>query len=208
MLPGCGRNDSTPGGAAEPAPREVLERILELRAKRDYQQLRTLIVHPRAGEVITTLIAVDEFLAANDALCALLRQKVGVGVAEMIDQSHLGSTLDIFSRHVELLDERINGQRATVGFLINHEMPARDAHLVRDGSGWRYDPGGGYDPALPEAFRRMAAGLRDTADALRDGRVSLQEIRGNPEKLVAEVALRMGAGVRMLPAPRRDEPGQ
>ncbi|TWT44291.1 hypothetical protein RAS1_07010 [Phycisphaerae bacterium RAS1] len=200
-LAGCGQGGAASGTAATTeTPRQTVQKIIDLRARRDYQQLRTLIVPAHASNVVTTLIAVDEFLAANDALCTLLRQEVGVGVAEMIDQSPVGSTLDIFSRYVELLDERVSGETATVGFLINHELPARDARLVRDGAVWRYDPGEGFDPALPDAFRKMAAGLRDTADAFRDGRVRPDDIRADPEKLVSEVMLRMSAGVRMLPA--------
>lgn len=221
ILPGCER----PPGASQAAhgrppaglsPRATLERLLELRARNDYNAMAELIVPERRHETVTTLIAVDDFLAANRELTAYVRQHVSPGAALAIDSSSWAANLDIFSRYVEFRGERephgappeaggtTDGARATameaeVDFQIDRRLPLKTARL-RDIDGiWRYDPGPGYQPELPAAFHKLARGLRNVLDDLRSGRLDPVECVSRPEKLVEEVRLRLSPGIRTLP---------
>jgi hypothetical protein len=160
----------------------------------------------RATEVVKTLMAVDEFLRANRTLCDYVRDEFALGLSQSIDQSQWGAHLSIFSRYVELVDERIEGGTATVSFTVDAQLPVQHARLVRSDGMWRYDPGDGYDPRLPAAFQRMARGLRQVLDDLREGRLPAEAVRADPQKLVEEVRVRLVPGIKMLPEPPATQP--
>src|SRR5262249_31668613 len=123
------------------------------------------------------------------------------GLAASIDQSHLGASLDIFSIGVQFVSETIDGDRAEVAYTVDGRVPLRRAALLRTGGAWRYDPGPGYDPALPSAFDRMADGLRMVTEDLRSGRISHDAIVGDPDRLLEEVRVRLLPGVKLLKRP-------
>ncbi len=208
IIPGCSR--SPQGGTQNPpaSPRETVARLLEARSSREYQAMRNMIVPERAKDVIAMLAAVDDFLAANDQLCKLARDEIGLGVAEAIDQSQLSYHLDIFSKYVKLMDESITGDTAQVAFLVDEQLPARHAQFRLINGRWRYDPGPGEFAQLGEAFGRMAYGLRQVLDGIRRQQLSLEQLRRNPQELINEVRIRLLPGVKMLPqGPVADAPG-
>lgn len=198
-LAACERGARPPGG--ETAPLDTLRRILQLRDERRYDALADWIVPQRSAAVVSTLVAMDEFLAANERLCEVVRDHIGIGVAEHVDQGHFARNLDIFSPHIEFLDTVIEGERARIAFLVDGRLPARQAELVRSGKRWCYDPGPGYSEQLPAAFRRMARGLDTLVQDMRTGRLPPAELRENPQRLMDEVRLRLLPGVKMLPLP-------
>lgn len=209
LLPGwlgCSRSPSqqaAQAGGNLPAvsPRETVARLIEARRTGAYQAMTPLIVPARAADVLTTLVAVDDFLSANQQLCDLVRDKVGLGLAQTIDQSFRAYYLDIFSKYVELLDEQIAGDDATVSFTVDGHLPALHAHLRIVAGSWRYDPGPGDYMQLADAFGRMARGLRQVVAEIESGRLSAAQLRDDPELLVREVDIRLRPGVKLLPAP-------
>ncbi len=160
-----------------------------------------LIVGNRGGHVTSLLTAVDAFLGANRQLRTYLRDEVGFRLGEIVDYSALAKHLDIFSEHVTLYDVRIENARAFVSYTVDHQLPAREAELVRVDGTWRYDPGTGFHPELPRAFREMAKGLRRVEEDLRSGLISPDRARQDPEAFAEEVAVRLRPGVRLLRGP-------
>ncbi|MBL8877483.1 MAG: hypothetical protein JNG88_00050 [Phycisphaerales bacterium] len=181
-------------------PSDVIREILRVRHASQYSALSDLVLADRADDVTRTLVAVDDFLAANQALCELIRGQVGPGVSARVDQSHLADHLDVFSRYVELIGEEITGDRAVVRFTIDGKLPAKSAELWRIEARWRYDPGAGYSTELVAAFEKMTEGLRGLASEFRAGTADVAAFRDNPDKLVDEVRLRLAPGVRLFPA--------
>jgi hypothetical protein len=209
--PGGQRRPTQPAGAAEqrvpaePAgPKATIERLVTLRAAGDLAAMRDLIVPQRAAELVVTLTAVDEFLAANRRLCEIVRREIGSGLAASIDQRRYAYFLDVFSPHVRVLDETLAGDRASVAYLVNEQLPARRTELVRIGGRWRYDPGAGDYEQLAAAFRRMAYGLRQTIAELESGDLAAADIRRQPELLLDDIRMRLLPGVKMLPQAPED----
>jgi len=180
--------------------------VIAARDSGSYQVLNELIVPERVHEVVKTLMAVDEFLHANELLCNYVRDAFALGLSQSIDQSQWGAHLDIFSRYVELVDERVEGDAATVTFTIDERIPVHRAQLVLTDGDWRYDPGPGYDPRLPAAFQRMARGLRRVLDDLKSGRLAAETVHADPQRLVEEVRVRLQPGIKMLPQPPTTQP--
>ena len=160
-----------------------------------------LVVSERGHEVTKTLMAVDEFLRANQDLCNYIRDQFAFGLSQSIDQSHWGAHLAIFSRYVELVDQLVDDDAATVSFTVDGRLPLQRAKLVLVDGAWLYDPGPGYDPQLPAAFQRMARGLRQVLDDLKSGRLPADKIRADPPRLIEDVRVRLLPGVKMLPTP-------
>jgi hypothetical protein len=201
LLAACERGSATnaPGARDTAArPKQVVQRLIDAHRTTSYATIEPLCVPQRAGEITATLTAIDEFLTANEQLCNYVRDHISGGVARVIDQSEMAGNLDIFSRYVELVDERIEGDAAIVTYTVDGRLPVRETRLVRVEGTWRYDPGAGYDPQIPAAFRRMAEGLRLVHDDLRNGRTPA-EVRDDPDRLIEEIRLRMLPGVQMLP---------
>ena len=179
-------------------PRATVERLTALRGERRYAQLRELVIPESTHEVVVTLMAVDEFLDANRRLCDWIRDNVGIGLSQSIDQSHIAEVLGIFSRYVELLDESVTGGEASISFIVDGRLPTQRALLRKTHGVWRYDPEGGYSEHLPEAFREMARGLDQVLADLESGRISSSELRTTPEMLGERVKVKLRRGVRLL----------
>lgn len=202
----CSRAPSGPPGQARGAPpatspRQTLTRLIQSFTRGNVHAMTPLIVPERASDVVLMLTAAQEFLAANEQLCELVRREVGLGLAQTIDQSRWAYFLSVFSRNVELLDEHVQGDQAEVSFLVDGQLPARRALLRRSDGAWRYDPGPGDYQQLAEALRRMARGLRQTIEEIRSGRLSPQVLRDHPQRLVEEVRVRLLPGAKRLPPP-------
>lgn len=197
-LAGCDRPQPQP---EPPTPLQTARALVEARAVNDYQKIGALCRPGTAEPVVDTLAAVDALLQQNERLCEYIRQEVGPGLAGTVDQSHWGHNLDLFSTNVKLLDEHIDGDMATVSFMVNNQLPARRTQFVRLDGRWYYDPGTAYSPELPEAFREMARGLRQVRRTLQGGPLSPQAIRERPQLLIREVASALGPGLERLPQP-------
>lgn len=213
ILAACSREP--PPGNADPTqrgPRDTLARLIELRHARHYDAMAELIVAPRRHEVTRALLAVDEFMAANVRLCVWIRDHVGVGLAQTIDQGYiaddlgpyLGESLGVFSREVELLDEIIDQRQATVAFVVGRTLPARDARLQRVRTRWRFDPEPLDADRLAAAFRDLARGLDEVVAELESGRLATAELQADPTRLINKVKARLRRGVNML---SRAQPG-
>jgi hypothetical protein len=204
-LLGCSGSEDTPSPAeptptAVPAvgPRATVEQILTLRAERQYAALRAHIKPGDGGKLVATLIAIDDLLDANEVLQQWVLTNVGPSAARTIDQDYLSDALGIFSRNVELLDDALEGDVATVTYTVGGRLPAQVARLVRVGDAWCYDPEDGYSPALPEALHELAHGLERTRDELASGRWNRDELARNPNQIVRLIESNLRPGLRKL----------
>jgi hypothetical protein len=202
LVCGCDRPPSrAPAAGPTPAPtaRETIAQLIATRNKHQFDDMQALIMPANAQEVIDTLVAVDDLLGANQTLGAALRARGLSGLAQSVDQSYLADNLDIFSPYLELLDEVVTADTATVGFTSDGRLPVKRATLRRVAGTWRYDPGPGYDPRLPQAFHRIAVGLRQMADDVQSGRLSADQLRDQPDSFIERVRVAMLPGVKLLP---------
>jgi hypothetical protein len=220
LLGGCERS-AAPAAPAPPTatgtrgPRQTLLELRELRRTRHYDRMKTLIVAPRAPGVIQTLLAIDDFLAANERLCNWVRDQVGIGLAQSIDQSYLGddlgfylcNSMNVFASDVELLDESAHGEDAVVSFIVSGRSPAEEAQLHRSAGAWCYDPGRAVPAGFAAAFRDMTAGLRELVAELETGQISVADVRDERELLMDKVQAKLRRGVRLLSEARAESAG-
>jgi hypothetical protein len=166
-----------------------------------------LIIAAQRYEVVKYLRAMDAYLTANEQLCAFVRDHIAIGLSQTIDQSGMAGNLNIFSEYVTLLDETIEGDTATLSFMVDEKLPARRADLARIKGQWLYDPGDGDYAKIVPAVERMADGLRRVLQEMQSGRLDPAAMRGHPERLIEAVRIRLLPGVKMLPAPPKSGDG-
>ena len=82
----------------------------------------------------------------------------------------------MFSRDVDLLDERVEGDRAVVTIQVAGRVPLEEVYLVRRDGRWliQTDP---PIPGLPETLDALAQALIDTAHLLDGGKMSAEELQ-------------------------------
>lgn len=201
--PGCRK----PASQTEVGPRAVVERFVTLRAARRYQELEALVVADQALQVSAFVARVDRFLDANRRLCDVARDRVAVGVSKAVDQSYFVAALGLFGEGVEVLDERVTGNEATVAYLARDRVPAEQVTLRRVDGTWRIDPGAGFSPLTVEAFAAMADGLERLADEIESGRLTAGELLADAERLPRRVQEAMRRGVELLSKARTQAAG-
>ncbi len=198
-----------PPAATRPAlvgPRRTIEQLLSLRAARRYREMSAWGEPPNSARLGEFVAAVDDFLAANTRLCDWLRDHVGAGAAETVDQAYVagnltvyvGDDLGVFSRGVELLDEVVSGDQATVSYSVPARPAAGRANLRRQDGAWRLDPGPFLNAEVPAAFAELARGLEQAARELKSGHPSAGELRRNPDRLARRVESALRRGVDRL----------
>ena len=210
------RRATEESGAATPDPRQTLQRAIELRAAHKYRELAPLLVVERADTAVRCLMAVDHFLTANRSLCNWIRDHAGIGLSQTVDQAYVaedlgtyaGDGLGVFGLNIELLDMTIDGDAASVSFAGSAvDAPVRRARLTRSAppaSGgsparpWRLDPGSACADPLPAAFEDLARGLELALSDFETGRVTADELRGDPEVLVEKIRAHLRHGVNTL----------
>jgi hypothetical protein len=208
-LTGCDRPPPANPPASPGGPRDTIARIIELRDQRRYASLEPLIHPDRAADTTRFVRSLDDFAAANTALCAWLRNHVAPGLAQTVDQAYIpadldlfaGPTLGIFSTDVRLLDEAITGDDATVSYMIAGVLPARHATLRRIDDTWRLTPTDTPITELADAFDALTAGLQRARRALVAGDMAPDDILADPNILKRFVAAQLAPGVRLLPSP-------
>ncbi len=200
LAAGCSRNPhAASASSTAAAPTETLTQLIAHHDARRYERMYPLIVPEQREDAVKYVRAMDELLDANRMLAGFVRTHIGAGVLRSIDQSHLARNMNIFSHDVKLLDEVVDGDRATVGFTVEDALPARRAALRRVEGAWLYDPGQGDSGRIVPAVRRMAEGLRATLHELQNGKLDPAEMRRDPAQLVEAVRVRLAPGIRMLP---------
>ncbi len=212
LASGCSRAPESAAGASRPGvtgadPRELVRALRAAQQGGEYEEVAAGIAGGRGGEVVALLQAINEFLGANEQLCQWVRERVGVGAAQMIDQSYIvddlspyvGESMGVFSRDVALLDVRRAAAEVTVAYKVGGRLPARSVTLVRaDGEAWRLRVDEPCGASLPEAFAELRRGLETVLLELQQGRHAAEALRRDPERLVELVKLRLGRGVRLL----------
>lgn len=149
-LPGCKRQ------AAEDteAPVRLLLHLRDLQHGRNYKEMESLVDPSRASVLIDTLMAMDRLLLAAAQLEQTAEQRLGPHAAVLCNLAGLADYLGFFSRNVEIVSARIEGDIATVSYQVGERVPIERAQVVRTEKGWRYMPDE-PDYELPALLRQL-----------------------------------------------------
>lgn len=138
-MTGC-RRASPPASAetAEPgmSPSEVVYAVNRARTAGHYDALMRSLVPGDGPEHVSVVLAIDQVLAANASLQSGLTARFGSATAAAFDLADMGESYGVFSLHVRVVRERIDGPRATVTIQEGQNIPLRDVKLERRDGCW------------------------------------------------------------------------
>lgn len=141
-----------------PTPADVVRRVHEARLAGRISEVKRHL-HPGQSSVVASLLhAVDRVVYANSVLQAAVTKTIGPASARAFDRSGVENAIDVFSKDVEVLSERIDGDTATVTIQVARRVPLSEVHLVRWNGRWviRTDqPIEGLVPELLELAKVM-----------------------------------------------------
>jgi hypothetical protein len=149
-LPGCSRQ-----AAEDPeAPVRLLLQLRDLQHNHSYKELESLVDPSRTRVLIDTLMAMDSLLLASTQLERTAEQRLGPRAAVICNLASLADYLGPFSRNVQIVSTRIDGDTATVAYQVGERVPIERAQVLRVDGQWRYMPDE-PDYALPPLLRQL-----------------------------------------------------
>jgi hypothetical protein len=192
-LPACDRlePDSLDGAGASDCrltgePLSLTDTFYQLRAcfeERSLLAMQPYIDPAGQDEVIELLLAMDELVAANNAMLQTIKRAAPDMELEEFDMSWLADKLDLFSRDVEFVSCEERGDRGVVILNVSDRPPLEEIEFVRRDDYWLYVPGPA-EPEVTEIIREIARAMGRVVFSIPSRELSPQEIRDEYRLLV------------------------
>jgi len=174
------------------SPMETLARVREYRRAGRPSLVERSIVPEQRSAVSELLYAVDRLEQAGEALNGAVRTHLGLAFAEMFDYSQVANIVGVFSRDVELIDQRIEGEAAVVTIQVSGRVPLDEVHLLlRDGQ-WQITT----DPSIPGLageLGKLADFWFDVSRRVEQRQLTASDLRRELDARQASVARRLKA---------------
>jgi len=142
------------------SPLKAVARMREYRRMGRISLVERSTVPERRAAVGELLHTADRLERAGEALHEAVRKHLGLASAEMFDYSQVANIIGVFSRDVELIDQRIEGDTAVVTIQVAGRVPLDEVRLVLREGNWLITT----DPPIAG----LAGELRKLADVWLD----------------------------------------
>lgn len=182
-LPGCRDAAPPPSASAAPAPsaildpaspEEVVERIHALRLGRRYSELEQFVVTERRGEPSALLLSVEQVVATGASLRRAADARFGRDIGPRLDLGPMVENLGLLSTSLRVIRVEQHEDSAIVVIQEADHVPLVYEHFERREGQWLWRP----DPAdrrTPEGLLQLSRLLRQTADRIAAGRLTLAQ---------------------------------
>jgi hypothetical protein len=162
--------------AATWSPSQTVEHIRQCRRDGQLTELEAFLLPDQRAAVLDHLMAVDDVVTAHRSLNQLIRERIGVGTATVLDTDALANIVGVFSQDVEVVDETVDGDRATVTICVAGRLPLERVEMLRREGRWmvRTDP---PVPALTDELRKLAQAARRVTLELRTRNLTADELQ-------------------------------
>jgi hypothetical protein len=183
---GCNRQKVDPLAATAAkltSPRAVYDQLRQWHVAHSYQNMMPWISPAARDDVLEQLVAVDELMAANTSAQVAITQSCPDVDPRPFDMSAMTNFLGLFSRDSEFIDEKIEGDTATVTVQVAGRLPLTYLDFQRYEGRWVYLPGESVEDLAP-GIRLLAKGLSRFATVVAAGACS-------PEKIASEFRYRV-----------------
>ena len=162
---GCGKQ---PSAASQPGESVLAayRRMRESCRTGQYRRLEAMIDPNERIGVVDTLMAVDALLRADRRREHLLTERYGEAVAELFSLQWLGNQLGPFSREVQVVSHRDDGETAVVMVQVADRLPLEAVRFTRRQGQWVYLPGP-PPTGFVEALDGITAAIEQSTTVLR-----------------------------------------
>ena len=181
----------SPDGAGGPAtPFQTVLAVHKYRVEGRLGMIESYLVAEQRPHVLELLHAVDRLTAADQALGDAITRSLCRLTSEDFDDSQVANLVGVFSRDVDVLDEKIEGDAAVVTVQIAKRVPLDFVHLVRSGGRWLIRTDAPI-PGLAAELGRLADVLSAAARRVADGRLTAEQLRRELDAQSADVRRRI-----------------
>jgi len=177
-------------GQAALLPAEVVEQVHEHRISNRLGLIEPHLLPDQRAYVIELIQSIDQLLRANDVLKEAVTEHFGPASAEGFDRSQIVNAIGVFSHDVEVLDEVVEGDRASVTIQVAGRVPLEQVRFVRRDGRWMIQT----DPPIPgvaDEVRRLAKALVDTAGMLDKRTMTAVELKKELDLREAAIGRRL-----------------
>jgi hypothetical protein len=132
----------------------------------------------------------DQLLSANQVLRASVTKRLGPATAAAFDRSEAANAIGVFSREVQILGERVVGDKAFVTIQVADRVPLEEVELVLREGHWQVRT----DPPIPEVsreLRKLAEVLVQAAHRLEAKGLTAAELQRELESQQAPIGRRL-----------------
>jgi hypothetical protein len=205
LLPSCDRSDkgtnsakpevatvqaSTGAQRQDPSPAETVRQVHKLRAAGQLELLEAYLLPDQRPHIVGLIHAMDQLLSANQVLQASVTRHLGPATAAAFDRSDAANAIGVFSREVQILNERVEGDKAFVTIQVAGRVPLEEVELVRRPGRWKVRT----DPPIPEVseeLRKLAEVLVQAARRLEAKGLTAAELKRELDSQQAPIGRRL-----------------
>lgn len=148
------------------SPEETVGLMRKLHADRDYESLGEYVTVASRSAFVDTLMAMDDFLAANASLQSAVHESMDARLAPLWDLSPWADAMGLFAPQVKVITADDDGKTALIRYQIADRVPLEDVKLHWVNDRWMYDPGEAL-PGLAPAIRELSMTLNSLAQKVR-----------------------------------------
>lgn len=130
-------------------------------------EVERYLLPDQRGEVMSLLRAVRGVAGSNESLQTAVRERIGRAAARRVDRSQVVNAVGVFSRDVDVIDERSDNGTAVVTIQIADRLPLEQVHLVRAPQGWQIQTDAPVS-GLADELRALGKVLQDLARLVQD----------------------------------------
>lgn len=156
-------------------PMETARLLRKLRTSGRLAQLRPYLPSDHCEAILDVILAVDQLAVAADELRSAVGDTIGEATADLYDFTSAANALELFSRDVELIDEQIRGDEASVVIQVASRVPLNTVRFRRIKGRWILQTDPPID-GLPEAVLELAAAMRRCAGDQRRNRWTIERL--------------------------------
>ncbi len=180
----------------ELSPIDTVQRVHDYRLAGQIGRIEPYLWPEQRAAVVELIRAVDRLVWANEVLQAAVTKHLGRASAGIFDRSQVANIIGVFSKDVELIDQRINGEQAVVTIQVAAQVPLEEVQLVRRNGRWLIRTDSPI-PALAGELRNLADALIGTARRVERKQLTVAQLRRELDAREAPIGRRIAAMTRV-----------
>lgn len=191
-----GRSASSTRADENISPMDTVRRVHHYRLAGQIGRIEPYLWPEQRAVVVELIQAVDRLVWANEVLQAAVTKHLGPASAGLFDRSQVANIIGVFSKDVELVDQRVNGEQAVVTIQVAAQVPLEEVHLVRRHGRWLIRTDSPI-PAVAGELRNLADALIGTARRVEREQLTVAQLRRELEAREAPIGRRLAALTRV-----------
>ncbi len=178
------------------SPLDTVQRVHHYRLAGQIGRIEPYLWPEQRAVVVELIQAVDRLAWANEVLQAAVTKHLGPASAGLFDRSQVANIIGVFSKDVELIDQRINGEQAVVTIQVAAQVPLEEVQLFRRNGRWLIRTDSPI-PGLAGELRNLADALIGTARRVENQQLTVAQLRRELDAREAPIGRRLAALTRV-----------